>query len=301
MKISRLFEIVYLLLNKKSITANALARHFEVSKRTILRDIDTLSAAGVPVYTTQGKGGGISILDSFVLNKATISDEEQNQILFALQGLTATQNIQTEKLLERLQNLFEKTDHNWIEVDFSRWGVSSTDNERFEQLKHAIINKFAITFTYSNTHGETIVRKVYPLKLVFKSKSWYLQGFCTAKEDYRTFKINRMRDIEKIEEKFDKLDLKVPPLESDGHPSCKIDIKLLIPVHFAYRVYDDFHAHHIVKNEDGSFIVTAKVPDGDWLYRYLLSFGDAITILEPQSVIDYVVEQAEKLKIKYLL
>jgi biotin operon repressor len=127
LQISRLFETVYLLLNKKSMTANELAEHFEVSKRTILRDIDRLSAAGIPVYTTQGKGGGISILDNFVLNKAAISDEEQNQILLALQSLSATQYVNGDELLSKLGALFDKSDSAWIEVDFSRWGNTEPD------------------------------------------------------------------------------------------------------------------------------------------------------------------------------
>ena len=120
MQINRLFEIVYLLMDKKSITANELAAHFEVSKRTILRDIDTLTMSGIPIYTMQGKGGGISIHDKFVLNKMVISESEQQQILFALQGMSATQLIETESVLSRLKSLFEKSDSDWIEVDFSR-------------------------------------------------------------------------------------------------------------------------------------------------------------------------------------
>ena len=102
MQINRLFEIVYILLDKKNITANELAEHFEVSKRTILRDIETLTIAGIPIYTTKGKGGGISILDNFVLNKTAVSEEEQNQILIALQSLASTQHMDTDGIISRL-------------------------------------------------------------------------------------------------------------------------------------------------------------------------------------------------------
>lgn len=108
MQINRLFEIVYILLDKKNITANELAEHFEVSKRTILRDIETLTIAGIPIYTTKGKGGGISILDNFVLNKTAVSEEEQNQILIALQSLASTQHMDTDGIISRLGALFRK-------------------------------------------------------------------------------------------------------------------------------------------------------------------------------------------------
>lgn len=106
MQTERLFEIIYLLINKKKMTAEELAGHFEVSKRTILRDIDALAAAGIPVYTAQGKGGGISIMDSFLLDKAVLSEDDKNQILFALQSLSATKTIDTKRVLNRLQSFF---------------------------------------------------------------------------------------------------------------------------------------------------------------------------------------------------
>jgi predicted DNA-binding transcriptional regulator YafY len=154
MQINRLFEMVYLLLYKKRTTAKELAEHFEVSVRTILRDIETLSSAGIPIYTLQGKGGGISILDNFVLNKTAISEEEQNQILFALQSMSSANNIDVSNILSRLTVLFEKTGTSWIEVDFSSWTNCEPDKVRFEALKEAIIGKQAVAFTYLNSYGD---------------------------------------------------------------------------------------------------------------------------------------------------
>lgn len=171
MQINRLFEIVYILLDKKNITANELAEHFEVSKRTILRDIETLTIAGIPIYTTKGKGGGISILDNFVLNKTAVSEEEQNQILIALQSLASTQHMDTDGIISRLGALFRKTDTSWIEVDFSRWGSTNPDKEKFEMIKRAVINKLPLSFSYPGSNGELTSRTVYPLKLVFKSSA----------------------------------------------------------------------------------------------------------------------------------
>jgi len=135
MQINRLFEIVYLLMNKKQITANELASHFEVSRRTILRDIDTLTTAGIPIYTTQGKGGGIFIQDTFVLNKAFISEDEQKQILFSLQSMSATGLIETGRILGRLRSLFGNPSKEWIEVDFSPEDAKKQCNEGIPNLK----------------------------------------------------------------------------------------------------------------------------------------------------------------------
>ena len=133
MQINRLFEIVYLLMNKKHVTAQELAAHFEVSRRTILRDIDTLTTAGIPIYTTQGKGGGIFIQDNFVLNKAFISENEQKQILFSLQSMSATELVETDQVLGRLRSFFASPNKEWIEVDFSRWG-----HNNFRRLLHYV-------------------------------------------------------------------------------------------------------------------------------------------------------------------
>ena len=167
MQINRLFEIVYILLNKKTITAKELAEHFEVSIRTIYRDIDKLTSANIPIYTSQGKGGGITLLDNYTLNKSVLSENEQNEILFALQSLTATEYPESDNIRSKLSSLFNKDKINWIEVDFSSWGNSKNRNEQFNILKSAIITHRVITFEYFNSLGEKSNRRVEPIKLLF--------------------------------------------------------------------------------------------------------------------------------------
>lgn len=297
MQINRLFEIVYLLLDKKRMTANELAEHFEVSKRTILRDIETLTTAGIPIYTSQGKGGGVSILDNYVFNKAAISDEEQNQILFALQSMASTQHIDVNNVLSKLSSLFDKTDTSWIEVDFSRWGNIEPDKERFEKLKRAILKKQAISFTYPSSYGEITDRTVYPLKLVFKSKAWYLQAYCLRKHDYRTFKISRMLSVKIMVENFIDKHFSPPPIDtSDASSSALIHLEMRFSSYVAYRIYDEFDMKNVVKNDDGSFSVTIDLPDDYWLYGFLLSVGTAVQVIKPQSVKDNLLTQIEELK-----
>jgi|LSQX01.2.fsa_nt_gb predicted DNA-binding transcriptional regulator YafY len=296
MQINRLFEIVYLLLNKKRATTNELAEYFEVSKRTILRDVDKLASAGIPVYTSQGKGGGISILDNFVLNKTTISDEEQNQILLALQSLASTHHVNSSELLSKLSSLFNKIDTNWIEVDFSRWGNTEPDKEKFEMLKEAILKKQAIMFIYSSSYGETTSRTAYPLKLVFKSKSWYLQAYCLLKNDYRIFKINRMLSVTVSTSNFIGQELTPPPIEPKSlTSSALIHLELQFTSYTAYRVYDEFDTKDVIKNKDGSFTVMVDLPNDYWLYDFLLSFGTSVKVLEPTSVREILLVKAKEI------
>jgi len=300
MQINRLFEIVYLLINKKQITANELALHFEVSKRTILRDIDTLTTAGIPIYTTQGKGGGIFIQDNFMLNKTFVSEDEQKQILFSLQSMSATGLIEADKVLARLRSLFDDSNKNWIEVDFSRWGHSEADNIKFEMLKNAILNELVVTFDYLSAHGESRGHEVCPLKLSFKSKAWYLQTFCLSENDYRVFKFTRVSNLKVLDKPFNGKDYETPKIEpmENASSSCLIKVKVLISPHAKFRIYDEFPESDIVVNEDGS--LTLCMMQGQWIHDYILSYGTAIEVLEPQHIRDEMLERVEKIKNKYL-
>lgn len=192
--------IIYL---KKESTGKELADRFEVSVRTIYRDIDTLSSAGIPIYTNQGKGGGIVILDNFVLNKSVLSEKEQDEILLALQNLSAARYPDIDFILSRLSSLFKKSNVNWIEVDFSPWGSDEKIKENFNMLKLAIISKQIVTFEYFSTSGEKSGRKVEPIKLAFKDRAWYLKAYCYDRKADRTFKISRMANIEITEDVFE--------------------------------------------------------------------------------------------------
>jgi len=298
MQINRLFEIVYLLMNKRRATADELAARFEVSKRTILRDVDTLSAAGIPIYTAQGRGGGIFIQDGYLLDKTFISEEERRQILFSLQSLSATELIETGRALGRLRSFFAVADREWFEVDFSRWGHSAADNAKFQMLKNAIINGHAVSFDYLSAYGESKGREVYPLKLSFKSKAWYLKSFCLAENDYRTFKFTRISGMAVLGKTFDAADYEAPGIETAESGSCLIDVRVLISPRAKYRIYDEFAEGDITENTDGSF--TLRMAQGKWICDYILSYGVAVEVLEPRHIRDEMLARIEEIKNIYL-
>lgn len=289
MQASRLFEMVYLLLERKSMTAKALAEHFEVSKRTVLRDVETLSMAGVPIYAARGRNGGISILEGFVLNKTALSAEEQREILLALQGLTATEHAASQQLLSRLRALFGQSE-SWIEVDFSRWGDGGADREKFEQIHHAILERRLLVFSYVGANGEATQRRILPSKLLFKSKFWYVQGYCLLRKDNRTFKVNRMLRLqdgglaEREETVSDSCAASGVGEASKPVAAAPIRLVLQVQASAAYRLYDEFDETAMAKNSDGSFTVTAVLPEDGWVYGFLLSLGTAVEVLGPEQV-----------------
>lgn len=201
MKSNRLFGILYLLLVKKRITASELADYFEVSVRTIYRDIETLSSYEIPIYMSKGKNGGITLLETYTLDKILLTEKEQKEILFSVQTMDEL-NCNNNKLLDKMKAIFKNEEENFIDVDFGIWENSLDHQQNFNTIKKAIIEKRKITFTYFNSYGEISDRNVEPLQLQFRYNSWYLLGYDTNKNDYRFFKLMRIDSIMLLEEQF---------------------------------------------------------------------------------------------------
>ncbi|MGH4118450.1 helix-turn-helix transcriptional regulator [Clostridium sp.] len=282
MQINRLFEIVYILLDKKIVTSKELAERFEVSTRTVYRDIETLSSAGIPVYMSKGKGGGISLLSDFVLNKAVLTEKEKANIISSLKAVSSVNLSESDTALEKLSSLFGETNTDWIEVDFTSWYNEEEEKELFCNLKSAILSKNTILFSYSSGKGENIKRQVYPLKLCFKGQSWYLYGYCKIRCDNRFFKLRRIKSLSVLDETFHKR----PPAQVFSKKNIFkedfITLTLKLSKEMTYRIYDEFSTFEQLY--DGSFIVEIIFPKGDWIFNYITSFGENCEVLSPEEV-----------------
>ncbi|MCM1513938.1 MAG: YafY family transcriptional regulator [Anaeroplasma bactoclasticum] len=299
MKTSRLFEMIYILLEKPIVTTVELAKHFEVSERTIMRDLDVLLTAGIPVQTIRGQNGGVFLPSDYVLNKTHLTEEEQSHILFALQSIVSTQNIDLDETLSKLASLFQKPRTNWIEIDFSRWGNALSDQTKFNVVKEAILKHLTLSFSYVSSYGQTTDRRVYPLKFVLKSNAWYVQAYCLSKKDYRIFKLNRMIDVEILSVSFDESRYIAPPLDSQEQHTHLIHLQLWVSKHLAYRVYDEFDLSCIREDEEKNLIVEIDLPHDAWIYGYLLTFGEGLRVLEPKCIQDELLRQVEKIQSFY--
>lgn len=281
MKESRLFKIMYYLLNKEKATAPELAEKFEVSLRTIYRDIDVLSSAGIPIYTATGRNGGVYLVENFVLDKALLSAEEQQNILVALQNLEETKNGSNNETILKLKALFQTHVQQWIDIDFSQWGEYNNAHDKFEVIKTAILSRVQIHFQYANSKGKVSQRLVNPAKLLYKSNAWYLQAYCVDKKDFRIFKLSRIYEIIITDNPFEVLD--IPSLDKKSYTEY-IHLDLLFSEEIAYRVYDEFNLKNITRQNDGGLVVSIDMPNEEWLIRYLLSFGKSIRILSPKGI-----------------
>ncbi len=303
--INRLLSIIYILMNKGTVTATELAERFEVSVRTIYRDVDALSMAGIPIYTTKGRGGGISLTEQFVLNKMLVSKKEQKQILAALTSLRETGVREEEEILQKLGDFFMEKPDKWVAIDFSDW--SGRRQALFAQIKDAVLNRHVILFDYYGQHGEMNRRCVEPVQLLFKEYTWYLRAFCRTRQAMRLFKVLRMKRVEVLDETFDIRDdmtgnqpwentllpdtaatdadtNRTNPNCDEPEESCNPEIVLWIDKCEAYRIYDRFDEDEITILPDGHFEVHYRCTLDDWVYGLILSFGPSARVIEPESV-----------------
>lgn len=295
--INRLLSIIYILMNKGTVTAGELAERFEVSVRTIYRDIDTLSMAGIPVYTSKGRNGGISLTEQFVLDKMLVSKKEQQQILAALASLQETGAHEEEEILSKLGEFFKEKPENWVSIDFSDW--SGRRKELFNQIKEAILNRHVLQFDYYGKYGEMSSRCVEPVQLLFKEYTWYVRAFCRNKQAMRLFKVLRMKRVSVLDGTFEprvlseSADFSEDAKPDDRNPECGsvtadigwgTEITLWIDKKEAYRIYDRFEENEITVQPDGHFIVRFNCPLDDWTYGLILSFGPSAKVLEPEFV-----------------
>ncbi|WP_300802526.1 WYL domain-containing protein [uncultured Acetatifactor sp.] len=199
--VNRQLEMVYILMNKGSVTAEELAERFEVSTRTVYRDIDSLSMAGIPVYANRGKGGGIRLMEHFVLDRRLLSKEEQGRILAALASLRETGASQDIRILEKLETFFKAESLDWVAIDFSDW--SGRRGELYGQIKEAILGRHVMAFDYYGQYGDMMRREVEPIQLLFKEYTWYVRAYCRIRGAMRLFKVLRMKRVEVLEESFE--------------------------------------------------------------------------------------------------
>lgn len=297
MQIDRLIQIVFLLLRHENITAKQLAEELCVSTRTIYRDINILSVAGIPITSQKGFGGGLSLLQGFSLDKSYFTQEEQNNIVQALQILKSSNYPNADKSLNKVAGLFS---HNlqseWLEIDFSYWGSPEKERNNITALERAIINKYVITFTYFNAELTVTHQTVEPLKLVFKSHSWYLVAYSENKKDIRTFKMSRIRELQITNQLFDRelpKDFSITPVYKEEYNTPVFILHFSEKI--AYKVYDEFQEKYIKKLDDGTLEVTFRYQLSDWTFLYLLSFGEYVEIIEPVEARNILKEKAKKI------
>lgn len=298
--VNRLFQMVYLLLEKPYMTANELSAKLEVSKRTIYRDLDQLSAAGIPVYTNRGKNGGISLLSDYVLDRTVLTHDERNKILESLQALGEISFEEEQAMYDKLQSFLGNETQDWLEVSFSTWGDNGKAAEWFRQIKRAILQHKFIEIEYAGANQNVTVRCIRPLKLCFKDQAWYVYGFCQLREDYRFFKLSRISKLCVLEKQFEREyvgKVLTNSYAEDIQGREPVTVVVEIKKEMAFRVYDELT--NVITNDNGDLICTLEIREMEWFLAYVISYGEYAKVLEPESVRELVKQKVKEIAMRY--
>ena len=282
MKIDRLIGILSILLQKQNTTAPELAQRFEVSRRTINRDIEDLCRAGIPIVTRQGGNGGISIMENYRIDKTLLTGAEMKDILAGLKSLDSVNGTNRyAKLMEKLcvgsSNLMAGDQS--VLIDLSSWYKDSLA-PKIEQIRLAIDTSHVLEFDYYSPNGEGR-RAVEPYYLIFRWSSWYVFGWCRLRSDFRLFKLNRLDGLVITDTRFDKKTVPPPVFcDSEVFPG-NIFVKALFEPCCKWRLVEEFGSHSFVKQEDGRLLFCGDYTNKENLLSWLISFREKAVLIEP--------------------
>lgn len=293
MKIDRLIGILSVLLQENRVTAPELAEKFEVSRRTINRDIEDLCKAGIPIQTVQGSGGGISIMDGYRMDRTLLTSKDMQMILAGLRSLDSVSGSRyygqlMEKIKAGSSDFVSGRDS--ILIDLSSWYKDALA-PKIETIQNAIEERVHLKFHYYAPVGDSI-RIIEPYYLAFKWSSWYVWGWCTRRKDFRLFKLNRMDLLEKETEGFVPREVPVPDLSAEKIFPGEIKVKALFTNDLKWRLVEEFGIHCFTEKEDGSLLFTADYTDKENLLEWLLTFGAKVKVLEPVEIRDELIRIA---------
>ncbi|ACX63569.1 YafY family protein [Paenibacillus sp. FSL H8-0457] len=311
MKIDRLLAITVLLLNRGRLSAKELADRFEVSSKTIYRDMDTLCQAGIPIVAHQGITGGFEIMEHYMIDKYWLSAEEMSTLVTAVKGLSsALEDPQMGMLLEKIKALLRRVEQGLgdeyrkepVVMDFQPWGQRQGLKPAVGLLKQAIHDKRRVQMEYIDAEGSAERRTIEPASLFLKGNVWYVQAFCLEREDFRLFRLSRMQDIKMLSEAYE-------PRPWPGKERLEWDSSwsnareqetvLLFEAAARQRVADMFPPEQVTVNPDGSLRVHVLYKLDDWFYGMILSFGDQVLVELPGEAAEEVKRRAKRMLLRY--
>ena len=300
MKIDRLIGILSILLQKKKTTALELAERFEVSRRTINRDIENLCKAGIPIQTSQGAGGGISIMEGFAMERTLLTSKDMKMILAGLRSLDSVSGSHyygqlMEKIKPGSSDIVTGSDA--ILIDLSSWNKDAIA-PKVSFIQDAIEERTMLAFDYYAPSGDSH-REIEPYYLIFKWSSWYVYGFCLMRHDFRMFKLNRMSEIRCMERHFEMRSVQTPDLSIGNLYPPEIKVTAIVEARMKWRLIEEFGSDCFTIREDGRLLFSGLYSDEDSLLAWILTFGDQIKLLEPDWVKEKLLHIANKITIMY--
>lgn len=285
MAVDRLLAILTTLMGRGETTAGQLAQRFEVSVKTIYRDIQKLCLAGAPIVTQRGSGGGIKLMEGYALDKSLFTPRERQDLLSALQALAASGQPGAENLLCKISALFQPGERaEWLRIDLSPWGSGLGTENLFNRLRDAILEHRKVAFDYIGSTGARSGRVVEPYQLIYKGGGWYLSAYDPLRSAQRLFKLSRMRGIRPGPECFEPRPFEDIPADNPYQGPDSVRLLLRFERRAEFRLPDEFPDEMLARLADGRFLAWPSWRIDDWVYGYLMSYGDMVTVLSPGYV-----------------
>lgn len=306
MKIDRMMTIIVMLLNRKRVTAKELAEKFEVSVRTIYRDIDTIDMAGIPIISYPGNKGGFGIMENYKLNHQLLTPSNLCSLLTALNGINHTfEDIELASSIEKLRNLIPKDTARYLDLHMDQiiislppWANTPKQKQWIKAIRHAINHSHLMTITYRNYANQTSTRQIEPMSIIFKGYTWYLFAYCHLKEDFRIFRISRILDMTLEDTLFQRKKKSYHDMEEDSKRNT-INMTLKFAPEVRPRVEDIFPEENIHILKTGELLVTAQFPDKQWCFSLVLSFGEHVEAIGPEHIRQEITSRIHAMHKKY--
>ena len=307
LKLDRLISILVVLLRKERITAKELAEMFGVSVRTILRDVDAIDLAGIPIITFQGANGGIGIAEGYRLDRSVLNSDEMAAIVTMLKGVATTiPDSAHEILVEKLKNTLSASQLELLEkktkqlvIDLSPWGGGNPDGEVIASIRKAIQDTRLIDLAYTDSAGVTTTRCVEPYSLVLKGQNWYLFAWCLLRCDSRFFKLSRIKEIVISESTFKARNISAEQIPNEWQSKDKlVELELILNKEMK-RFAEDWFGGEKIELEDGSVLIKVMLPENNGLYGFLLSLGPGVEVVSPDYIRLILADLAGEIHKKY--
>lgn len=284
MKLDRLIGILAILLQRERVTAPYLAEKFEVSRRTINRDIETLCMAGIPISTAQGSNGGIYIDNDYKIDKTLLTDMELQEILIGLKSLCSVGNAKSYELLKSKLNIADEewaSEKSCIDINLGSWYKASLV-PKIDILRSAIKGHKIVRFNYFAQNGES-TREIEPYSLLFQWTAWYVWGWCRTRDDWRLFKLNRMQNLIATDSVFVRRKVAQPSFENDIYPK-KIAATIAVEPACKWRVIEEYGLDSYKVGDDGRLILQLGFNDKNYLFAWLMGFCGKAELIAPTEL-----------------
>lgn len=307
MKTDRLVAILVMLLRKERVQAKELAEKFEVSIRTILRDVEAINLAGIPIVTYQGANGGIGIAPGYRLDKSVLTDDEMAAVITTLKGIDGTLTGKThEILMEKLKNTLNasqmaqlNTKMRQLVIDLSPWREDAYTKEKLAVIRNAIEESKNLEFTYTDLQGTKTTRTVEPYSLILKAQKWYLYAWCSLRNSFRYFKVSRTKTLAETGATFSPREV-TDESAKEGAQWKPVDNMVPLDLLFTQKMEPIIcEWWDLQKCEDGRIMAKAVMPDNYQTYGFLLSFGNQVEVVSPPHVRKALGQIAKEIYQKY--